>query len=137
VATAQVWVITAVIAVAVGVLALASSKWAMQPVLFVLSVLMIVPLGMEGHSASGGDHDYGTNSFLWHLLFMVLWIGGILALIAHGRRLGPDMTIAVRRYWTIALVADGVMTISGLVNAANRFEFSYWFTTRYGLIIVA
>ena len=136
VATAQVWVITAVIAVAVGILALVSSKWAMQPVHFVLSVLMIVPLGMEGHSASGGDHDYGTNSFLWHLLFMALWIGGILGLIAHGRRLGPDMTMAVRRYSTIALVAAGAMTISGLVNAAIRIEFSDWFTTRYGLIIV-
>lgn len=84
VATAQVWIITAVIAVVVGILALFSSKWAMQPVLFVLSILMFVPLGMEGHSASGGDHDYGTNSFLWHLLFMALWIGGILGLIAHG-----------------------------------------------------
>lgn len=136
VATAQVWIITAVIAVVVGILALFSSKWAMQPVLFVLSILMFVPLGMEGHSASGGDHDYGTNSFLWHLLFMALWIGGILGLIAHGRRLGPDMTTAVRRYSTIALVAAGAMTISGLVNAAIRIEFSDWFTTRYGLIIV-
>ena len=137
VATAQVWVVTAVMAAAVGVLGLVSNKWTMQPVLFVLSVLMVVPLGMEGHSASGGDHDYGTNSFLWHLVFMVLWIGGILALIAHGRRLGPDMTMAVRRYSTLALVAAGAMTISGLVNAAIRIEFSDWFTTRYGLIIVA
>ncbi|MGO1986147.1 cytochrome c oxidase assembly protein [Corynebacterium casei] len=137
VATAQVWVVTAVMAAAVGVLGLVSNKWTMQPVLFVLSILMVVPLGMEGHSASGGDHDYGTNSFLWHLLFMVLWIGGILGLIAHGRRLGPDMTMAVRRYSTLALVAAGAMTISGLVNAAIRIEFSDWFTTRYGLIIVA
>ena len=137
VATAQVWGVTAVMAAAVGVLGLVSNKWTMQPVLFVLSVLMVVPLGMEGHSASGGDHDYGTNSFLWHLVFMVLWIGGILGLIAHGRRLGPDMTMAVRRYSTLALVAAGAMTISGLVNAAIRIEFSDWFTTRYGLIIVA
>ncbi|MFH0412204.1 cytochrome c oxidase assembly protein [Corynebacterium sp. L4756] len=137
VATAQVWVITAVIAAVVGVLGLLSFKWAMQPVLFVLAVLMLVPLGMEGHSASGGDHDYGTNSFLWHLVFMALWIGGIMGLIAHGRRLGPDMTMAVRRYSSLALVAAVVMAISGLVNASIRIEFSDWFTTRYGLIIVA
>src|SRR5699024_10341444 len=97
---------------------------------------MIVPLGMEGHSASGGDHDYGTNTFLWHLLFMALWIGGLLGLIAHGRRLGPDMSTAVRRYSTLALVAAGAMVISGLINAAIRIEFSDCFTTRYGLIIV-
>lgn len=136
VATAQVWLITTGIAVVVGVLALVNNKWSMQPVLFVLAVLMIVPLGMEGHSASGGDHDYGTNTFLWHLLFMALWIGGLLGLIAHGRRLGPDMSTAVRRYSTLALVAAGAMVISGLINAAIRIEFSDWFTTRYGLIIV-
>src|SRR5699024_10799272 len=136
VATAQVWLITTGIAIVVGVLALVTNKWAMQPVLFVLAVLMIVPLGMEGHSASGGDHDYGTNTFLWHLLFMALWIGGLLGLIAHGRRLGPDMSTAVRRYSTLALVAAGAMVISGLINAAIRIEFSDWFTTRYGLIIV-
>src|SRR5699024_11357370 len=92
VATAQVWLITTGIAIVVGVLALVNNKWSMQPVLFVLAVLMIVPLGMEGHSASGGDHDYGTNTFLWHLLFIAQWIGGLLGLIALGRRLVPDVS---------------------------------------------
>src|SRR5699024_5378555 len=71
--TVQVWVITAVIAVVVDILELFSSNWDMQSVLFVLSLLMFVPIGMEGHSSSGGDHDYGTISFLWHLLFLALW----------------------------------------------------------------
>ncbi|OFL80325.1 MULTISPECIES: cytochrome c oxidase assembly protein [unclassified Corynebacterium] len=137
ISTAQVWLLTAGLAAVVGIGGLIASRWGSQPVLLVLSVLMVVPLGMEGHSASGGDHDYGTNSFLWHLIFMVLWVGGLLALLAHGRRLGPDLTMAVRRYSNLALFSVIVMVCSGLINAAIRIEWSDWFTTRYGLIIVA
>ncbi|MEX3507212.1 cytochrome c oxidase assembly protein [Corynebacterium sp. LK2590] len=135
VATAQAWLATAVIAVLVGVLTLFSQQWSLQPVLLFLSITMVVPLGFDGHSASGGDHDYGTNSYLWHLLFVVLWVGGLMALIAHGRRLGPEMGQAVRRYSTLALVAALAMAASGVVNAAIRVEWSDWLTTRYGLII--
>lgn len=56
---------------------------------------------------------------------------------AHGRRLGPDLDIALRRYSTIALVSIIVMAVSGLVNAAIRIELTDLLTTRYGLIIVA
>lgn len=134
--TAQVWLITAALAAAVGIGGLVARRWASQPLLFVAATLLVVPLGMEGHSASGGDHDYGTNSFLWHLVFLVLWVGGLLGLLAHARRLGPGMPTAVRRYSGIALFSVIVMTVSGLVNAFIRVELSDWFTTRYGLIIV-
>src|SRR5699024_11658022 len=96
-----------------------------------------IPLGLTGHSSSGGNHDHGTNSYLWHLVFLVLWVGGLMALLAHGRRLGPDLDIALRRYSTIALGSIIVMAISGLVNAAIRIELTNLLTTRYGLIIVA
>lgn len=134
--TAQVWLLTAGIALLVGIMGLVSKHWRMQPILFVLAVAQVIPLGMEGHSAAGGDHDYGTNSFLWHLVLIVLWVGGLLGLIAHGRRLGPNMQTAVRRYSNVALFAIIGLAISGLINAAIRIEFGDWFTTRYGLIIV-
>lgn len=137
VATAVAWAWVAAISLVVGVAGLFTRKWITQPLLFVGSILMIVPLGLEGHSASGGSHDYGTNSFLWHLLFLVLWIGGLMALIAHGRRLGPDLDVAVERYSKLAIVAVLAMAVSGLVNAAIRIEWSDWFTSSYGLLVVA
>ncbi len=136
IATAQVWLITAVIAALVGIGGLVSRKWGSQPPLFIAALIMVIPLGMEGHSAAGGDHDYGTNSFLWHLVFLVIWVGGLMGLLAHARRLGPDLTVAVRRYSTLALVAIVVMSISGVINALIRVEPQDWFSTRYGLIIV-
>ncbi|WP_293770998.1 cytochrome c oxidase assembly protein [uncultured Corynebacterium sp.] len=137
IATARVWAITALLAAIVGGYGFFARMWSSQPVLLVLALCMVIPLGMEGHSAAGGDHDYGTNSFLWHLVFMVLWIGGLIGLLAHARRLGPDMPTAVRRYSALALFSVIVMSVSGLINAGVRIEFSDWFNTRYGLIIVA
>ncbi|QGU05363.1 Inner membrane protein YebZ [Corynebacterium comes] len=137
VSTAQAWAVAAGFALVVGVAGLIFRKWIAQPLLLVGAVLMIVPLGMEGHAAAGGAHDYGTNSYLWHLVGMVVWIGGLMALIAHGRRLGPDMELGLRRYSRIALFAIVVMVVSGLINAAVRVEWSDWLTTTYGYILVA
>ena len=136
VSTSLAWQWSAVFALVTGVAALTTHRWIMQPVWLCGAVLMIVPLGLEGHSASGGDHDYGTNSYLWHAVFMVLWVGGLMALIAHGRRRGPGMVVAVRRYSAVALASALVMTLSGLINAAIRIHWSDWFTTSYGTLIL-
>ena len=137
VSTALAWSVVAGITLVVGVAGLVFRKWIAQPLLFVGAILTIVPLGMEGHAAAGGAHDYGTNSYLWHLVGMGVWIGGLMALIAHGRRLGPDMETGLRRYSSVALFALIVMAVSGLINAAVRVEWSDWFTTTYGFILVA
>ncbi len=137
VATSQVWAISAGIALVIGLAGMFLQSWSSQPVLLLGAILMIVPLGMEGHAATGGAHDYGTNAYLWHLIFMAVWIGGLMALIAHGRRLGPDMRLAVARYSAVALFAIVVVALSGVVSAVIRIQPEHLFTTRYGLIIVA
>ena len=137
IAASQVWLLTAAIAVVVAVSGFVARTWAGQVGTFFLSLLLTVPLGMEGHSASGGDHDYGTNSLLLHLFFIMLWVGGLMGLIAHGRRLGPDMGVAVRRYSTVALFSIVGLAATGVVNALIRVEFGDLFTTRYGLLVLS
>ena len=137
IAASQVWLLTAGIAAIVAVTGFVARTWAGQVGTFFLSLLLTVPLGMEGHSASGGDHDYGTNSLLLHLFFIMLWVGGLMGLIAHGRRLGPDMGVAVRRYSTVALLAILGLTATGVVNALIRVELGDLFTTRYGLLLLS
>lgn len=137
IATAQVWLVTAVISFFVGVGGLFARGWAAQPLLFFFALMQVVPLGMEGHSASGGDHDFGTNSLLWHLVFIMLWVGGLMGLIAHSRRLGPGLAVAVRRYSAVAFISIIALAISGVINALIRIEPSDLLSTRYGLIIVA
>lgn len=137
IATSQVWLLTAGIAALVAIMGFVARTWAGQVATFFLSLLLTVPLGMEGHSASGGDHDYGTNSLLLHLFFIMLWVGGLMGLIAHGRRLGPDMGVAVRRYSTVALLSILGLAATGVVNALIRVEFGDLFTTRYGFLVLS
>ncbi|WP_047241480.1 cytochrome c oxidase assembly protein [Corynebacterium epidermidicanis] len=137
VSTSLAWQVTAVFALVTGVAALTTYRWMWQPVFLVGALLSLVPLGLEGHSATGGDHDFGTNSYLWHLMFMALWVGGLMALIAHGRRKGPGMAVAVRRYSALALVSVLVMAASGVINASIRMNLSDLLTTSYGWLITA
>lgn len=137
VAEAQAWLGCMVIALPVGCAALVLHRWSLQPVLLIGSIAMIAPLGLSGHSAAGGDHDYGTNSLLWHLLFMMLWVGGLIALIAYGYRLGPNMALAVSRFSTVALTAIVVLSVTGVINAAIRVRLEDLFSTGYGLVVVA
>ncbi len=136
VSDARVWLIVGAISFVVGVAALISHSWWSQVALFFGSVLSIMPLGLTGHSAAGGDHDFGTNSYLWHLVFMLLWVGALMALVAHGRRLGPNLANAVERYSRIALFAFAVMLVSGLVNAAIRVHPEDLTTYSYGRVLI-
>ena len=137
VADAQVWLSVAAFAAVVGVAALFAGSWWSQVALLIGAILTIMPLGLTGHSATGGDHDYGTNSYIWHLVFMLVWIGALMALIAHGRRLGPHLESGVRRYSRIALFAFVVMLISGLINASIRVRPEDLLQYNYGLVLVA
>lgn len=133
-AGAMRWI--AIIAGGTAAVSLLTRKWIWQPVFFALSVISLIPIALEGHSASGGDHDYGVNSLLWHVILAALWIGGLFALIAQAARRGPHMQELVRRYSWLALICISGLAISGVINAAIRLKFSEWFTTDYGRIIV-
>ncbi|WCZ36191.1 cytochrome c oxidase assembly protein [Corynebacterium heidelbergense] len=135
VSAALAWLWVAIFAGFLWLVSLLTRRWIWQPVFLALSVLTLVPLGLEGHSASGGNHDFGVNSLLWHIVFTALWVGGLMALIAHAKRRGPHLAVITSRYSFLALFAIITLAISGLVNAALRVKFSEWFTTDYGRII--
>lgn len=137
VSAARVWLWVAAFAFVVAIFSATTRKWIWQPVYFAISILSLIPLGLEGHSASGGNHDYGVNSLLWHLVLTAVWVGGLMALVAHAKRRGEHLAVIVERYSFIALCAIIGIAISGLINAAIRLKFSEWFTTQYGLVITA
>ncbi|WKD57140.1 Cytochrome c oxidase caa3 assembly factor [Corynebacterium capitovis DSM 44611] len=137
VADARTWLVVAAIAGVVGAVGFVSHSWWSQVCLFAGAIVAMVPLGLTGHSAAGGDHDFGTNSYLWHLTFLLVWVGALLALIAHGRRLGPGLEAAVRRYSAVALFAFVAMLLSGVVNAAIRVRIGDLTQYSYGWVLVA
>ncbi len=134
---ASAWRWTALIAAAVAVSARLVLRWSPTPMLFAGSLLTLVPLGLTGHSATGGSHDVATDSLLIHLFAGALWAGGLLALLAHALRAGAYCDLAARRFSAIALWCFIAMAVSGTINAGVRIRPADLFSTAYGWLIAA
>ncbi|KJK45862.1 copper resistance protein CopD [Lentzea aerocolonigenes] len=128
----KAWMLTAII---VALLALGCRlvlSWGWATVLLFLAIFALVPVAVTGHSSSGGSHDMATNSLLFHLIAVVLWVGGLIALLAHGRRGGAHLSLAATRFSKLALVCWVVMAVSGVVNALVRITPTDLVTSTYG-----
>jgi putative copper resistance protein D len=133
---AKAWMITAVV---VALLALGCRlvlSWGWTAVLFFVSVFALVPVAVTGHSSGGGSHDVATDSLLYHLIAAALWVGGLIALLAHGRRGGDHLALATTRFSKIALVCWVVMAASGVVNAWVRLPLDQLLSSDYGRLVL-
>lgn len=136
VADARVWLIVAVFAAVVAAFAYTATSWWSQVWLFVGAIVVVMPIALTGHSATGGAHDFGTNSLIWHLVAMLLWVGGLMALVAHALRRGPGLTAATQRYSHIALFSILAMAVSGVVNALVRVRLEDLTQYSYGWVLI-
>lgn len=136
VADARVWLIVAVFAAVVAAFAYTATSWWSQVWLFVGAIVVVMPIALTGHSATGGAHDFGTNSLIWHLVAMLLWVGGLMALVAHALRRGPGLTAATQRYSRIALFSILAMAVSGVVNALVRVRLEDLTQYSYGWVLI-
>ncbi|WP_295628889.1 cytochrome c oxidase assembly protein [uncultured Corynebacterium sp.] len=136
VSEALAWLWVAIFAFAVAAGSALTRKWIWHPVFFAFSLISLMPLAVVSHNATGGAHDYGTNSYIWHLTFTVFWVGGLMALIGHARRRGVFMSEVAHRYSFVALVAFVAMSVSGIINAAINLSWSDLFDNNYGILVV-
>lgn len=129
------WALTAGIALVLAALCWIVLSWGSAVWLFVLALVGLMPVALTGHSSAGGAHDVATSSLLYHLLAAALWVGGLIALLAHLARRGPHCGLAARRFSRLALMCWIVMAVSGVVNALVRMSPGQIFTT-YGLLVL-
>ncbi|MGD9621446.1 MAG: cytochrome c oxidase assembly protein [Mycolicibacterium sp.] len=153
---ASAWRWTAVAAFVVTVVSAPVLRWSWTPVLFIGSLVTLVPLALTGHSSSGGSHDVATNSLLVHLVAGAVWAGGLLALLVHalrgigGRRrrfharnagddrwVVPHAELAARRFSAVALWCFVAMALTGMINALVRIRPEDLVRTDYGWLISA
>ncbi|OBB71703.1 cytochrome c oxidase assembly protein [Mycobacterium sp. 852014-52144_SCH5372336] len=134
---ASAWRWTAFLAAAVTVASLPVLRWSWTPVLLGGALTTLIPLGLAGHSSTGGAHDMATNSLLLHLGAAALWAGGLLALLVHAMRRGKHADLAARRFSALAFWCFVVMAVSGVINALVRVEPADLVRTEYGWLIVA
>ncbi|GAA2803854.1 cytochrome c oxidase assembly protein [Crossiella cryophila] len=134
---AKAWVATALLA---GLLAIACRivlSWGWTFAAFAFSLLCLMPVAVTGHSASGGSHDVGTNSLIFHLLATAFWVGGLVALVAHAYRGGGHLQLAYRRFSKLALICWITLAVSGVINALVRLTPAEVFSTPYGTLVLA
>ncbi|CDO08091.1 copper resistance protein CopD [Mycolicibacterium cosmeticum] len=116
------WRWTAALAAVVAVASVPVLRWAPTPLLLLGSLITLAPLGLSGHSSSGGAHDIATNSLFIHLVTAALWMGGLLALLVHAWRVGTHLDTAARRFSSMALWSFVAVASSGSINAALRIS---------------
>ena len=72
------------------------------------------------------------------MLFVCVWLGGLLALVVIRRLLDADrLQLVLGRYSSLALVSFIVVAISGYVSAAVRVGDLQNLGTPYGLLVIA
>ncbi len=128
------WALTAGIALALAVFSCHARTWGAAVWLLALSLLGLTPVALTGHSSVGGAHDIALGSLLYHLVAAALWVGGLIALLAHLARRGQHAGLACARFSRLALVCWIVMAASGVTNALIRVTPDRLFTS-YGLLV--
>ncbi len=92
---------------------------------------IVTPL-FQSHSSAAGNHDLVVGSLIFHVLFISLWVGGVLGLLV----IQPiERELSSYRFSALALWSAIIVGISGVVNAATRLNsFAAW-RSLYGLLV--
>ncbi|MFC4376939.1 cytochrome c oxidase assembly protein [Nocardia halotolerans] len=134
---AGAWRTTALLALLVAIGCRLALRWGWTPILLAGAAAAMMPLALTGHSSSGGSHDVATNSLILHMVSAAIWVGGLIAVLAHALRGGANTDVAARRFSLAATIAIVVIAASGVINAWVRVPAAELFTTTYGRLVLA
>ena len=119
----------------ISILALVSQRLTSAALTAVIGFLSLVPMALTGHASGTANHSMAVNSLGLHLLAIVIWVGGLIALSIVQLRRGVSQA-EVTRYSGLALFSFALVFVSGLINAQLRIgTLANWFTP-YGLIVL-
>lgn len=94
--------------------------------------------GLTGHSGMSEGHNAASIGLGLHLIFMGVWVGGLLALTWYMNSRNEFSPAVIKRFSIIALVSVIVIAESGLLNASMRIDgIAPYLTSVYGSIILA
>lgn len=134
----QAWLITTLLAALVAVLCIAVTN---QTALFFVGLAAVgtlVPMALQGHSAGVSGHAMAITSMGLHLVFVSLWLGGVITLVLLRGIIEPArLATIVSRFSTLAIIAFIVVAASGVANAMLRIgSVDRLFTTPYGQLVL-
>jgi putative copper resistance protein D len=138
IALGQAWLITTIIAAFVAVLCIAVTN---QTALFFVGVAAVgtlVPMALQGHAAGVSGHAMAITSMGLHLVFVSVWLGGVITLVLLRGIIEPErLSTIVARFSTLAIIAFIVVAVSGVANAMLRVgTIENLFGTPYGQLVL-
>jgi cytochrome c oxidase assembly factor CtaG/putative copper export protein len=135
----QAWLITTLVAAFVAVLLIAVTNQTGLFFVGLAALFTLVPMALQGHAAGVSGHAMAITSLGLHIVFVSVWLGGLVALILLRNVIEPSrLATVVARYSTLAIVAFIVVAVSGFANAMVRVgTIENLFVTEYGQLVVA
>jgi copper resistance protein D len=118
------------------------ARKALIAVLWVVSVILLVSLGMISHAAAASRQPLGVLGDMIHLCAAGLWIGGLVPVViflSH-RRLSlslGELATMLQRFSTLGLCCVTVLIVSGISNGWLLVgSLHALFTTLYGRLLL-
>lgn len=123
-------------AVLVSVLAISARSLTATALLAALGIFSLIPLALIGHAAGTAGHSMAVNSIGIHLVAVVMWVGGLVALFVVRGESYQESAVLTSRYSTLALVAFGLVAISGVSSALIRVTKFEDIFSAYGALLI-
>ena len=95
----------------------------------------LIPLALIGHASGTKDHSLAVNSLGMHLVGIVIWVGGLIALYAIRPDLKGSSKPIAQRFSSLALVSFVLVGISGIGSSYVRIPDIQSLASPYGLLL--
>ncbi len=122
-------------AFAISVLALSISKLTATAFTAALGLASLIPLALIGHAAGTANHSLAVNSLGMHLVGIVIWVGGIIALFALRKDVLGEAREMPARYSSLALASFVVVGVSGIGSTYVRIPNTEGLFSPYGQLL--
>ncbi|CAN1525003.1 Copper resistance protein D [Microbacteriaceae bacterium] len=122
-------------AFAISILALSISSLTATALTAALGLGSLIPLALIGHAAGTANHSLAVNSLGLHLVGIVTWVGGLIALFAIKQDVLKDARPMVARYSSLALASFVIVGFSGLGSSYVRIPDAAGLLSPYGQML--
>jgi putative copper resistance protein D len=123
-------------AFAISILALAISSLTGTAFVAALGLASLIPLALIGHAAGTANHSLAVNSLGLHLVGIVTWVGGLVAVYALRKDLLGEARPMLSRYSSLALASFVIVAVSGIGSSYVRIPDAAGLFSPYGQLLL-
>lgn len=128
--------INLVFAMAIALLIVMFRSLSATAILAVLSLAGLVPFALIGHAAGTANHGLAVNALGMHLVAIVIWVGGLIALFVTRPGTPAQASEFTKRFSTLALIAFALVLVSGVASSIVRLDGNLDFSNAYVVLLV-